>query len=680
MREVSWLAPCALAAALRVWHVDGPQQSYYTATVVSMLQSAHNFLYGSFDPGGLVMVDKPPVAFWVQALPVALLGPTDWAVVLPQVFGGVIAVGVLYALINAGFGRLAATVAASALAVFPAAVLVDTRNGPDGLLAFTLLLSAAAVLRATDTGRKRWVIAAAVLLGIAFNIKMLMAFVPVPAFSLYYLLAAKGPRRTRAGHMALGAVALLTTSLSWPVLVAMTPPDARPYVGSTEDNSIFTLIFGHNGVERFTSFIGPVRPPGFGDRPGGTPGFGQGPGAAQPAGPGTGPAPAAEGLDPLQIHVLFEGRLAALTGWLLTPGLALLAVLSLAGLHWRDRRSLPVGDRAPFPTAVLLWGGWLLSGTVVLGFARATASHPYYLGALGAPLAALLGIGVATLWGWLRQGDTGAVLRAAGLALIASCYGAWSNPALPEDARLGVAALLGAVTGATVLLAYRVAAWRRVVPAAVLATMACFLLAPATLVLAGASGNPGGRFGRPPGPGLANAPPRLGTPAAPVAGRELVRQVTRYIEDRADAGTRFAVVSMRADSVAPFIVAGVPAAALGGFSGGDPVLTPAEFEQMAARGEVRYFFGGGLGPGGLPVLRPGAPAGARGRATPAGPDGAGSLGPGQRAPALGPPALGPGRRPRIGRIEAQIRQTWEDISTEIGRPAGTLYRYPGAGF
>ena len=30
---------------------------YYTATVVSMLQSPTNFLFGSFDPGGVVMVD-----------------------------------------------------------------------------------------------------------------------------------------------------------------------------------------------------------------------------------------------------------------------------------------------------------------------------------------------------------------------------------------------------------------------------------------------------------------------------------------------------------------------------------------------------------------------------------------------------------------------------------------------
>ena len=50
--------------------------------------------------------------------------------------------------------------------------------------------------------------------------------------------------------------------------------------------------------------------------------------------------------------------------------------------------------------ALLLWGGWLLSAVLVLGFARATATHPYYLGAIGAPLAAVVGIGTTAVWRW----------------------------------------------------------------------------------------------------------------------------------------------------------------------------------------------------------------------------------------------------------------------------------------
>lgn len=33
-----------------------------------MTQNWHNFFYVSFDPAGIVSVDKPPVGLWVQAL------------------------------------------------------------------------------------------------------------------------------------------------------------------------------------------------------------------------------------------------------------------------------------------------------------------------------------------------------------------------------------------------------------------------------------------------------------------------------------------------------------------------------------------------------------------------------------------------------------------------------------
>ncbi|MEK7848398.1 MAG: hypothetical protein AAB270_05700, partial [Chloroflexota bacterium] len=63
-----------LAAWLRFSRLGQFDNQYYTATVASMLTSWHNFLYASFDPGGVVSVDKPPFAFWLDSVPVALLG------------------------------------------------------------------------------------------------------------------------------------------------------------------------------------------------------------------------------------------------------------------------------------------------------------------------------------------------------------------------------------------------------------------------------------------------------------------------------------------------------------------------------------------------------------------------------------------------------------------------------
>ena len=46
---------------------------YYGAAVKSMLTSWHTFFFASFDPGGFLAIDKPPLGFWLQALSAKLL-------------------------------------------------------------------------------------------------------------------------------------------------------------------------------------------------------------------------------------------------------------------------------------------------------------------------------------------------------------------------------------------------------------------------------------------------------------------------------------------------------------------------------------------------------------------------------------------------------------------------------
>ena len=45
---------------------QGYANLYYAAAIRSMLQSWHNFFFVSYDPGGFVSVDKPPLGFWIQ--------------------------------------------------------------------------------------------------------------------------------------------------------------------------------------------------------------------------------------------------------------------------------------------------------------------------------------------------------------------------------------------------------------------------------------------------------------------------------------------------------------------------------------------------------------------------------------------------------------------------------------
>src|SRR6185369_315810 len=102
--------------------------------VRSMASSWHAFLYGSFDAAGVMTVDKPPLALWVQALSVRLFGFHPLSVLAPQALMGVASVVLVYDLTRRRFGRAAGTVAGLALALTPITVAISRHNNPDALL------------------------------------------------------------------------------------------------------------------------------------------------------------------------------------------------------------------------------------------------------------------------------------------------------------------------------------------------------------------------------------------------------------------------------------------------------------------------------------------------------------------------------------------------------------------
>src|SRR5207245_10354007 len=138
-----------------------------------------------------------------------------------------------------------------ALAVMPISVAVERTNNTDACLAFVLLLSGWALIRATEKGSLWLLLLSMLLVGIGFNTKMLAAFVVLPTYYLVYLLGAPVSWRSRLGDLALATLVLFGVALSWAVIYDMTPEDSRPYVDSTQNNSMLTLIVQHNGVERF---------------------------------------------------------------------------------------------------------------------------------------------------------------------------------------------------------------------------------------------------------------------------------------------------------------------------------------------------------------------------------------------------------------------------------------------
>src|SRR5438552_2197088 len=101
--------------------------SYYSAAVRSMMDNWHNFFFASYDPGGFVTIDKPPVGFWLQVASAKLFGFTPFSVLLPQALAGVLSVLLLYSLVRRHFGVMAGLLAALALALSPISI-VTNRN------------------------------------------------------------------------------------------------------------------------------------------------------------------------------------------------------------------------------------------------------------------------------------------------------------------------------------------------------------------------------------------------------------------------------------------------------------------------------------------------------------------------------------------------------------------------
>src|SRR3954451_13133827 len=125
-----------LAAVLNLWALDqnGWANDYYSAAVRSMSMSWHNFLYESFDPSGVMTVDKPPLSLWVQALSVRAFGFHPLSILVPQALMGVATVGLVYDLTRRRFGRAGGFVAGAVLALTPIAVAISRHNNPDALL------------------------------------------------------------------------------------------------------------------------------------------------------------------------------------------------------------------------------------------------------------------------------------------------------------------------------------------------------------------------------------------------------------------------------------------------------------------------------------------------------------------------------------------------------------------
>lgn len=253
------IAIMVLSAVLHFINIDriGDANAYYTAAVKSMLGSWSNFFFVAAEPGGSVTVDKPPLGLWIEAVFAYFLGVSGFSVSLPNILAGIFGVPLLYVMIKKYMGELAGLVAALVMVLTPVFVATNRNNTMDGMLVFSLLLAAWTFIHATETGKLRWVLVGAFIIGLGFNIKMLQAYLPLPAFYALYFFGSKEGWWRKVINLGIASALLVAVSLSWAVIVDLTPANQRPYIGSSHNNTVMGLIIGHNGMSRlFGGFFG----------------------------------------------------------------------------------------------------------------------------------------------------------------------------------------------------------------------------------------------------------------------------------------------------------------------------------------------------------------------------------------------------------------------------------------
>ena len=221
----------ATAVTLRVVHLKAvAADPYYDSAVRAMGISWHDFFFGALEPGATVSLDKPPLDLWPAVLSTKIFGLGAVAMRAPEALAGALAVPLLYLALRAPFGARAALASAAALAVLPIEVITARSDTTDAIMMALLTLALCLVVRAVRSGRAGWLIGAAAVLGIAFNVKLAESWLALPPLALIAWLGLRAdPRlgRRAASLRLLGAgTAYVAVALSW-LAITLLVPDTR---------------------------------------------------------------------------------------------------------------------------------------------------------------------------------------------------------------------------------------------------------------------------------------------------------------------------------------------------------------------------------------------------------------------------------------------------------------------
>lgn len=532
--------------------INGMANSYYAAAAQAASVDWTAWLFGSLDAANYISVDKPPISMMIMGLFGRVFGFSSWSMLLPHALAGVTTVALVYASVKRWYGTKPGLIAGFVMALTPAAALMFRFNNPDSFLTLFLTASAYSFLRSFE-GKKSilWLSLAGFFTGLAFNTKMLQGLLVLPVMALLYVFFARPKFLTRLWHLSVAAVVSLVSIFWWSVLVWLIPSENRPWVGSTNDNNIWSLIFGYNGFGRF-----------FGSGSGGRGGTGFG--------------------GEIGLLRIFNESFGPNIAWLIP-----VAIIGGCLVIWLLRRAPRYNKER---VGVLFWMGWLAMHSIIFSATKGTI-HPYYVVAMAPSVAALVGIGAPYIWqAYLRKSRVAWLLPLAiavttTLSLIMlgyNNYWPWLS---------WIVAICGIIAVAITLFPYnnkKVWIERSVVILATVSAIAAPLAFSFSTVATAHSGS------------IPTAGP--GATAMNNTNNESAQAESKLVEfllANQNEATWLAAVNSANDSAPIQLSSGQPVMAIGGFNGRDSVLALDEFKQLVKAGKIRYYVvsdrGGGRG-------------------------------------------------------------------------------------
>lgn len=638
--KLALFAVMALSAVLNLANLgaEGYGNEYYAAGVKSMLVNFKNFFFVSSDPGGFVSIDKPPLGFWIQTLSARVFGFSGWSILLPQALAGVVSVVILYYMVKRSFGKAAALVSALCLAVTPVFVAASRNNTVDNLLVMVLLFACMFLSRAAEKGKFKYLLISLVLVGVGFNIKMLQAYMVIPAVYITYLISAAAPVKKKVKHLVIGTAVLVVVSLSWAAAVDLVPAGSRPFVGSSTNNTVMDLILGHNGIERLSSSGGMGGGPG-GNRQGGNMAYfkkDRNPSGAQNVPPNGGfqggsggnfkdgsqqnggpqmQMPQGAGQNKKGIQQMGRNGLSGNFGGQTEAGVTRLfsknilsdqivwfLPLSLLGFIAAaivEKLKIPFDNRKKLD--LILWMMWLLPEFIYFSYTKGLF-HQYYLTMMAPPAAALSGIGLVSMWKLYRDGSkvksmllpASFVVEGALHLMMLSYF--YSSISAAVKGIIIAAAVLSFASSA-LLVIYKNRAGNAGF-AKILASLA-FAGILVTPSIGSAAAVVHGVNGSMPAAGLELLSSDTGSGNTGMKNRfgssndskELISFLDSHIKNE-----KYDLVVSSSNAAAEMIIkSGRSIMPLGGFTGSDKILSLSQFKELVKKGEVRYVLTGGMG-------------------------------------------------------------------------------------